>query len=205
MDDTILSLKDRYPGQTLYIVGRGPSLAYLKPSHFGSGPIITINQAIQVVQDFKLPNDLYSMQKDGCNGWNDGTYCMGRCEVTPPMSIPNDERIMVILQRPGYSYACLPDYPNKLYMTPTVHLEGVDFDSEMSTVLAVEIGRQIMKCAHVVLMCMDSFQGEFNSYGGQTEEQLSRNVGYYAYAIRRLQRIFADTNYPHTLFIPEAI
>ena len=60
----IRELDQRYPGQTLWSVGRGPSLANLKAKHFGEGPVIAINQAIEVVEALNLPNPVYSMQKD---------------------------------------------------------------------------------------------------------------------------------------------
>lgn len=202
MSASILSLKDRYVGQTLYIVGKGPSLAYLTGSHFGPGPVITINEAIEVVQKFNLVNDVYSMQKDGCDGWNVGNTCKDVCEMHIPMVKPSDERITVVLQRPGYSQDCLPDYPNKLYMTPTEDLEGVEHPSEMSVVLCVEIGRQVMGCSQVILLCFDSFRGNFSTYG-DADDHLRQNENYYSYAIRRLLRIFESTQFPYVLVFPE--
>jgi hypothetical protein len=203
MSDSVFSLKGKHIGQILHVVGKGTSLHYLNPSNFGEGPVITINEAIQVVQEFNLPNDLYSMQKDGCDGWNVGNLCKGACEMHVPMVTPKDERTTVILQRPGYSQNCLPEYPNKLYMKPTTDLNGVLYDSEMSVVLCVELGRQIMGCSQVVLLCFDSFAGNFTTYGGQTEEQLARNHAYYGYAVQRLRHIFDVHAYPHTIVIPE--
>lgn len=200
---SIRYLHGKYTAQILYIVGKGPSLAHLTPSHFGEGPIITINEAVQVVQNFNLPNDIYSMQKDGCDGWNVGNTCRNVCEMHVPMVRPQDERITVILQRPGYSQDCLPDYPNKVFITPTEDLDGVEFPSEMSVVICVEIGRQIFRCAQVILLCFDSFQGNFSTYGDadHTHEELNKN--YYSYAIRRLNRIFEGTHYPYALVFPE--
>lgn len=60
----IIELDRLYPGQTLWAVGRGPSLANLQAKHFGEGPVIAINQAIEVVETLNLPNPVYSMQKD---------------------------------------------------------------------------------------------------------------------------------------------
>lgn len=54
-----------YKGQTVWIIGKGPSLQYLTKKDIGLGPVITINQAIIKVEEFDLPNPIYSMQKDG--------------------------------------------------------------------------------------------------------------------------------------------
>ena len=48
-----------------WIVGKGPSLRYLRAEHFGPGPVITLNQAIQHVEELGLQNKIYSLQKDG--------------------------------------------------------------------------------------------------------------------------------------------
>jgi len=63
---SIALLKDRHKDQIAYIVGKGPSIQYLRASDFGPGPVITLNEAIAQVQILGLPNHIYSMQKDGC-------------------------------------------------------------------------------------------------------------------------------------------
>jgi len=57
--------KDIYKGQTMWIVGKGPSLQYLTKKDIGSGPVITINEAIIKIEEIGLSNPVYSMQKDG--------------------------------------------------------------------------------------------------------------------------------------------
>lgn len=59
--------RDIYKGQTIWIIGKGPSLQYLKKEDIGSGPVITINQAIIKIEEIDLPNPVFSMQKDGGN------------------------------------------------------------------------------------------------------------------------------------------
>ena len=58
------TLEGNYPGETAWIIGSGPSLAWLKPADIGYGPVIAINYAIQTVEPFDLENPVYSMQKD---------------------------------------------------------------------------------------------------------------------------------------------
>lgn len=202
---SILSLKNKYQGRPAYIVGKGPSLQYLSARDFPDkeAPVLVVNEALLVVQELGVPNPLLSMQKDGCDGWNTGNICQSVCEMHVPMLYPKDEKVTVILQRPGYSQACLPDWQNKVYMTPVDDLEGVEFSSEMSIVLCVEIARQILGCSEVTLFCLDSLREVFSTWGGQTDEQLARNRGYYAYALRRLNRIFDAHKYPHSFVFPE--
>lgn len=53
-------------GQTVYIIGKGPSLLNLTAEMIGSGPVVTLNHAILYVRKLALPNPIYAMQKDGC-------------------------------------------------------------------------------------------------------------------------------------------
>lgn len=64
MVPSIRELDGKYQGQTLWVIGRGPSLALLETRHIGAGPVIAINQAVEKVETLGLRNDLYSMQKD---------------------------------------------------------------------------------------------------------------------------------------------
>jgi len=56
-------MKDKHKGKIVNIIGKGPSLRYLKKDHFVDGPVIALNHAITVVEPFELP-DTYSFQKD---------------------------------------------------------------------------------------------------------------------------------------------
>lgn len=67
MNNITIDFKDLYKGQTIWIVGKGPSLQYLKKRDIGPGPVITINEALIKVEELDLPNPIYSMQKDGGN------------------------------------------------------------------------------------------------------------------------------------------
>jgi hypothetical protein len=48
------------------IVGTGPSLLRLTQADFGPGPVIVLNSAILQVRKLDLPNEIHTMQKDGC-------------------------------------------------------------------------------------------------------------------------------------------
>jgi hypothetical protein len=66
MTKSIQKLKGVHKGETVWIIGKGPSLAYLKKSDIGNGPIITLNQALIKIEEIEFENKIYSMQKDGC-------------------------------------------------------------------------------------------------------------------------------------------
>lgn len=55
---------DKHKGEDCYIVGMAPSLLRLKKEDFGDGIVIALYQSIAIVEEFDLPNKIYSMQKD---------------------------------------------------------------------------------------------------------------------------------------------
>lgn len=63
----ITALKNKYVGQTAYIVGKGASLEHLRTEHFKkAGPIIALHEAIVKVEELPpMPlSPIFSMQKD---------------------------------------------------------------------------------------------------------------------------------------------
>lgn len=76
----IEGLRDRHTGETAWIVGKGPSLGRLRASDIGPGPVIAINEAIAVVQNLGLPQQVYSFQKEGCEARDEnGARPCGSC------------------------------------------------------------------------------------------------------------------------------
>lgn len=128
----------QHPGQTAYIVGRGPSLLTLQPGDFGPGPVIALNAAILHVRTLQLPNPLYYQWKDGCvpHGLDWLTLVTGVkqphvCKLPPP--IPPE----VFITSKVEGDQCLADYPLR-------HVIDVEAEfglhwSTMSSPIAVEI------------------------------------------------------------------
>lgn len=58
--------RNRFSGMPAYIVGRGPSLQFLKPEHFESWktPIICVNASIIMISKMGLPNPLFFIAAD---------------------------------------------------------------------------------------------------------------------------------------------
>lgn len=66
------------------IVGRGPSLLDHPASDYPDGPVICLNATIIHVRTLKLPNYIYTMQKDGCVPHGGGEDWFGpwpKCEL----------------------------------------------------------------------------------------------------------------------------
>jgi hypothetical protein len=174
-------LRGLYPGQTLQIVGKGPSLRYLAAADFSAGPVITLNESILVVQALGLDNPLYSMQKDGC-GINE-MRCTGECQMRPPMCYPRPE-IPVILQWPDFSEHCLPKHARKIFVDPLADL-GFQEASVMSSMMAVRIGR-LMGCASFRFLCCDSLRGDYRTLNVRNGELSNRDQGHYQAVIPHL-------------------
>jgi len=64
-DGTIRDLMDQHYRETAWIVGRGPSLLNITKEHFGPGPVITLNEAIQNIKPLDLPNKLFNLWRNG--------------------------------------------------------------------------------------------------------------------------------------------
>lgn len=60
----VRTLKALFYGKTCQIVGKGPSLDYLRAEHFGEGPIIALNESIHTVEGLGLSNSTFCLQQD---------------------------------------------------------------------------------------------------------------------------------------------
>ena len=151
MIDAAEVLRGKHAGETAWIVGLGASIKYLTARYFGTGPVITMNDAIKVMQELGPSNQLYSLQKDGCHRRGvPGHQCGGKM-IYPRNNIP------VILPRPGYAEFCLSKHPNRLWLN---YVAALDLDPmEMSVRIAVALALRVMGCARIVFVCCDSLIG----------------------------------------------
>jgi len=56
--------RDKHSGSTCYMLGKGPSLDYLKASDMETGPIICVNDSIKQVNTLDVKNPVYVIQQD---------------------------------------------------------------------------------------------------------------------------------------------
>jgi hypothetical protein len=146
--------KGRFEGQACWIVGKGPSIEHLRAEHFGEGPVIALNDSLIDLPE--LPNQVFSMQKDGGLWKNRPAYLDNRCDkspecegcpgmVRPPMGMP------LFLHRHESLY-CYPDHlPRYIF-----DWEGLGLPhNEFSMVCALKIG-QLFGCERFKFVCFDA-------------------------------------------------
>jgi len=63
-DRRIGELHSKFTDKVCQIVGKGPSLDFLRKEHFTDGPIIALNEAIHAVEELQLDNDIHALQQD---------------------------------------------------------------------------------------------------------------------------------------------
>jgi hypothetical protein len=184
----INDLAGKYTGQTAYIVGKGPSLEFLRKAHICSGPVIAINEAIHKVEALGLDNPLYAMNKDGCRIERAGHAC--------PMAYPCPSTVM-ILQAPGYSQNCFPEHPHRIFVNPVDDL-GFSLPTVMSVRMCISILR-IMGCNKINLVCFDSMvNGDVRIFNGVTTEP-SGASGHYAAVVPLVKKDLADIAHEYIL------
>jgi hypothetical protein len=110
-------LKNMHISEPVWIIGRGPSLQYLKKEDIGDGVIIALNQSIIIIESLNLPNKTYSMQKDGGTKkrviegilspdcYYSGLFCSDCGDMVRPKSA-------TLLLHEHESKYCFPDYPD---------------------------------------------------------------------------------------------
>lgn len=130
-------MKDWHKGETVWIVGKGPSLLYLRRNDIGDGPIIAINEAIHVVEGFELHNKLYSFQKDG----DPGHMCVVRSTTT------------IILQE-EYGSEWFKEHPHRILVDPVRDM-GFQYQEETSIRMAIWMAKE-MGAAQIALVCCDN-------------------------------------------------
>ena len=168
-------LKGAHPGETLWVIGTGPSLEFLKRAHFGDGPVVAVNRAINKVGRLGLPNVLYSMQKDG----GDKKRCPNCGEVCGAINLP-PPGIPLLVQLHA-SEKCFLDWEPRYIMDLQKDF-GIPWWL-FSVATCAHLAR-MMGCAKVIYLCCDSMKGEMQSYvvdhnGVGTLDK--RNCGYGRY------------------------
>ena len=147
---SIRALRNAHPGETAYVIGKGPSLLRLREDMLGPGPIIALNHAILHVRGWRSP--LYTMQKDGC------VFCGVRhpgkpCnDPTGRMTAPVSPEILLVSQHE--SPDCFADYRPR-YVFDNEKDFGVPWHNPSSPVAArIAI---LMGCTKVVFVSHDGY------------------------------------------------
>ncbi len=150
LNGRVIQLKDKYKDETCYIVGRGVSLIQIKKEHFGSGPVIVLNEAIWNIHILDLGNDIYSQWRNG--------------DVLPNLINylrPQDAMILcdnIVLNNPPASVH-FPQYPKRYTFECERDLE-VNPPACFSHLAALQIAVKIFGCTNLVMMAFDSYRGD---------------------------------------------
>jgi len=158
MTQPISALAGKHPGETAWIVGKGPSLIRISYDVFGDGPVITLNQAIAAIEPLCLPNPVYSMQKghNGCDHTNVVDLC-------PSLVIRPDRAALVLHEFEGVD--CYVDYePRYIYSSERDYgLGRWAFSAMVGAAFAVHMG-----CADLVFISTDAMvNGDMRTFHGR--------------------------------------
>lgn len=152
-------LRGVHAGERATILGLGPSILDLRAEDFPPGPVITINHAILRARELRLPNQLYSMQKDGCtpHGGRNGPrmihvpirQCICPSDRVVPPAMPE-----ILLLSAAESSRCCRRYPLR-------HVFDVERDfgivwRSMSVPVAARIARW-MGCTSILMLGHDAY------------------------------------------------
>lgn len=167
----MLELAGMYPEQTAYVIGKGPSLGFLRSEHFHTnGPVIALNQAIAVVERLDIPNPIYSLQKDGCGYVGPHSHCLQRDGVD--WMIRPKKATLILQDTEEYSRNCLHGYEPRVLVCPVRDL-GFEHLSTMAVRMGIAIAKQ-MGCGHIKMVsCGSLVNGNtetFNVWTGIAEE-----------------------------------
>lgn len=146
-DMSVQALRDRFVGETAWIVGKGPSLVMLGRADIGNGPVIAINEAILAVEALCLSNPVFSMQKDADEYDTVPTLAVRR-EGTSFIPVRDATLLVHAHESPNR----MPDHSPRF-----VFDNDADFGLEwweFSMIVGIAIAR-LMGCVQVVLVSLD--------------------------------------------------
>jgi len=196
MNNIMKEFKNIFKGQTVWIIGAGPSLQYLTKEDIKSGPIITLDRAIIKAEEIGLSGSVFSMQKDGGPRRRYPTpKLIPDCDHSPncgdvcgPMYRPKQGATLLVHRHE--SLYCFPDY------SPRYVFDWKEFGLPInlfSLILAIKIGT-LMGCDKFRFISCDAHAiGCFERY--------VPNVGimgidpHYKNQPRRIRPYLADLDY----------
>lgn len=194
--------RDLHVGATAYVVGKGPSLQWLKADHFGEGPVITINESIGKVESLNLPNKVYSFYKDGCKVYDSrpDSYFMAPHRCTLPLSTRNAPTFVHDFEAPH----CFTQYHNRVGFDNRRDFGISPLIPSAPTIVSFV---KLLGCRKIVWLCMDSFvTGDIGSYGSDANGEcryLNRQSSYYQHRAKvysELERLGIE----HEWVLPES-
>ncbi len=187
------TLKNKHTGEICWIIGKGPSLRYLKIKNIGEGPVIAFYEAVFKVRELKIDNVVYLMQKDVL-GWGmpkDRKYEW--IEPKPPE--------ILLVHKAESAYECYPNYRPRIVWENTKM--GIP-DGYFSMLSAFELA-QWFGCSKAVFISFDSIvTGNMKRYvPGQTENEDEMEEGTdYEYMRNEWEKYIQDHSFNYEFTIP---
>lgn len=125
--------------KTAYIIGKGPSLNYLKKEDISEdGLVIALNSSIIKVEQLGLDNVILSMQKDGSSPYYRNCCPTKQCHACPYDAV-YPKRAILLVDRQN-SIECLADYSPR-YVFDT-HNFGLSWDA-FSALVAIRMAQRM--------------------------------------------------------------
>ncbi len=131
-------LNNLYDGQSVWIIGKGPSLQYLKNTDIGAGPVIALNETIIKVEEMNLPNPVFSMQKDDVLACSMDDKLPRDCDKCKFKVRPKSATLLV---HSIESRNCFADYfPRYIFDWENLGMPCNDFSMAAAVNLAIKMG-----------------------------------------------------------------
>jgi hypothetical protein len=133
-------LRPQFEGKVCHIVGKGPSLDFLRTEHFTDGPIIALNEAIYAVEELELQN----------------TYCLQQDEKLRATCLPKRSPIFVSTKAANYYRNVEDAY---LFQNIAIGLKPHALSVSAAITIARMLGAKKFK-----LLCFDACINKNTSY-----------------------------------------
>ena len=144
-------LEKAFKGKGCYVIGKGPSLDDIRPTHFTNPdwPIIAINEAIKTVELLNIPNPIFAMHQD---------------TGVAKRSTPEDKTIMILTSK--RCYRLHHDYWNKFILDHYISRTAC-----ITPILAIRLGKKF-SVTQFHMLGFDACCGVSNEY--------AKSIGYSA-------------------------
>ncbi len=187
----------KHAGETVWIIGKGPSLLNLTADTIGPGPVVTLNEAIVHVRTLNLPNAIYVFQKDGC-------VSHGPTNYTPPGPDHVCREYVVDLLLPEIALFSTAESPHcKEHYKPrmVIDVDGLGIpwytpSSPTATKLFATWG-----ATEIVYVSHDAKFGDYRSVKHGTEVDGHEDHGYIQ-SWRTAERIAQESGVPFRYLVP---
>jgi hypothetical protein len=182
MAGTMFEFLEMFKGKEVFVVGKGPSLEFVSSDIFlPVSPVICLNDAIVAIERLNIPNQLFSLQKDG--------YVMDMVE-------PASNTVLILQSTPGYSGEWFPNHPKRILVDPLTDL-GFEHEEATSAEMAIRFAC-MLGCSHIHLISCDVLaNGDTRTFSPRNKEVFidDTKVATYSHAKYRIMLQLENLSY----------